>query len=336
MKKTIFSGIQPTGIPTLGSFLGAIKHWGELSRDYNCLYCVVDMHSITVRQDPKILQKNTREMLAWLIALGLDPEKNILYYQSLVSAHAELAWILNCFTYTGELSRMTQFKDKSAKKAENTNAGLFTYPVLMAADILLFQTDLVPIGDDQKQHLEICRDVAGRVNSIYGNLFKIPEGYIPKIGARIMGLQDPTHKMSKSEENVNDTIFLSDEDSIILKKFKKAVTDSDNTIKFSQEKPGVSNLLAIFSSLTGKTIEECETHFEGKMYGHLKTEVGELVADTLRPYREHQKRLMSDTAYLDQVAADGAAKAEKIASKTINKVKDAVGFSTASSTNYIF
>ena len=328
MKKTIFSGIQPTGIPTLGSFLGAIKHWERLSADYDCLYCVVDLHSITVRQDPAKLRQNSRGMLAWLIALGLDPAKNTLYFQSHVPAHSELSWVLNCFTYVGELNRMTQFKDKSAKNADNTNAGLYTYPVLMAADILLFQTDLVPVGDDQKQHLELSRDVAERFNNIYGDIFTIPEPFIAPVGARIMGLQTPENKMSKSDENENDIIFLSDEPAAILKKFKRAVTDSGSEIKVAPDKPGVSNLLTIYSCITGKTLKESEADFEGKMYGHLKTIVGEAVVETLKPYQEEQARLIADVSYLDKVAAEGAAKAAELAATTLKRVKEAVGFIT--------
>ncbi|MCL2840148.1 MAG: tryptophan--tRNA ligase [Defluviitaleaceae bacterium] len=325
-KQTIFSGIQPTGIPTLGSLLGAIKHWERLSTEYTCLYCVVDMHSITVRQNPEELRANTRQMLAWLIALDIDPSQNILYIQSQVPAHAELSWILNCFTYMGELSRMTQFKEKSIKKAENTNAGLFTYPVLMAADILLYQTNLVPVGDDQKQHLELSRDVAGRFNKVYGDIFKIPEPYIATVGARIMGLQNPTSKMSKSEENINDTIFLSDPPNVIIKKFKKAVTDSDNQICVLPEKPGVSNLLSIYSVITGTTLADCEKEFEGQGYGHFKTTVGEAVADLLLPYQKEQARIIADTSYLTKVAEEGAAKARELAATTLAIVKNAVGF----------
>ena len=325
-KQTIFSGIQPTGIPTLGSFLGAIKHWERLSADYNCLYCVVDSHSITVRQDPVKLRRHSREMLAWLIAVGLDPAQNTLYYQSQVPAHTELAWILNCFTYVGELNRMTQFKDKSAKHEENINAGLYTYPVLMAADILLFQSDLVPIGHDQKQHLELARDVAGRFNGVYGDIFTVPEAFIAPVGARIMGLQTPEKKMSKSDENENDIVFMSDAPNVILKKFKRAVTDSDTTIRVSPEKPGVTNLLTIYSCVTGKDLAASEADFEGKMYGHLKTTVGEVVVDMLRPYQEEHGRLMADIPYLDKVAAEGAAKAAALAAPTLAKVKEAVGF----------
>jgi len=290
------------------------------------MYCVVDSHSITVRQDPATLRHNSREMLAWLIAVGLDPAKNILYFQSQVPAHAELAWILNCFTYVGELNRMTQFKEKSARHAENINAGLYTYPVLQTADILLFQTNMVPIGDDQKQHLELARDVAERFNNVYGDIFTVPEPFIAKVGARIMGLQTPEKKMSKSDENANDIIFLSDEPNVILKKFKRAVTDSDNTIKASPDKPGITNLLSIYSCVTGKTIKESEADFEGKMYGHLKTTVGEVVVDMLKPYQEEQARLMADMAYLDKVAAEGAKKAAEKAAGTLAKVKEAVGF----------
>jgi len=325
-KPVIFSGIQPTGIPTLGSFLGAIKHWERLSADYNCLYCVVDSHSITVRQNPEHLRKHSREMLAWLIALGLDPAKNTLYYQSQVPAHTELAWILNCFTYVGELNRMTQFKDKSAKNEDNINAGLYTYPVLMAADILLFQTKAVPVGEDQRQHLELARDVAGRFNNIYGDIFTVPEPFISEVGAKIMGLQTPENKMSKSDENENDIIFLSDAPAVMLKKFKRAVTDSDTQIRVAPEKPGISNLLTIYSCVTGKTLKESEADFEGKMYGHLKTTVGEVVVDMLKPYQEEQARLVADTAYLDKVAENGAAKAAEMAAPTIAKVKKAVGF----------
>jgi len=328
MKKTIFSGIKATGIPTLGSFLGAIKHWEKLSADYNCLYCVVDLHSITIRQNPEILRDYSRQMLAWFIALGLDPAKNTLYFQSHVPAHAELSWILNCYTYVGELNRMTQFKDKSAKHEDNINAGLYTYPVLMAADILLFQADLVPVGEDQKQHLELCRDIAGRFNNIYGDIFIIPEPFIAPVGARIMGLQNPESKMSKSDDNENDTILLSDAPAAILKKFKRAVTDSGSEIKVAPDKPGVSNLLTIYSCITGKTLKESEADFEGKMYGHLKTTVGEAVVETLKPYQEEQARLIADVAYLDKVAAEGAAKAAELAATTLKLVKEAVGFIT--------
>jgi len=325
-KNTIFSGIQPTGIPTLGSLLGAIKNWAALSSQYNCLYCIVDMHSITVRQNPEELRANSKEMLGWFLALGLDPKQNILYYQSHVPAHAELSWILNCFTYFGELGRMTQFKDKSSKNAENINAGLFTYPVLMAADILLYQTNLVPVGEDQRQHLELSRDIAMRFNALYGDLFQVPEAYIPPVGAKIMGLLNPTAKMSKSEENINDTILLSDAPDVILKKFKRAVTDSDTEIRMGDDKPGVSNLLTIYSCTTGKTIAESVKEFEGKGYGVLKTAVGEAVVSLLKPFQEEQARLMKDEAYLMKTAKDGAQAASALASNTLTKVKHAVCF----------
>ena len=325
-KPIIFSGIQPTGIPTLGSLLGAIKNWKALSKDYDTLYCIVDMHSITVRQDPNELRAYGREMLAWLIALGLDPDENILYFQSHVPAHAELAWILNCYTYMGELGRMTQYKDKSSKNAENINAGLFTYPVLMAADILLFKTNLVPIGDDQRQHLELARDIAQRFNAIYGDIFTVPEGYFPKVGARIMGLQNPMNKMSKSDENANDLILLSDSPESIMKKFKRAVTDSDNKVMLSPEKPGIANLLTIYSCAKDKPIEECEREFEGMGYGHFKSAVGEAVVELLRPFQEEQRRLIFDKAYLDEVIKTGAPKAAEKAEATLCKVKEVIGF----------
>ncbi|MCL2577308.1 MAG: tryptophan--tRNA ligase [Defluviitaleaceae bacterium] len=325
-RKIIFSGIKPTGIPTLGSLLGAMSHWEKLSSDYNCLYCVVDMHAITIRLDPAVLRDNGRNMFAWLIALGLDPEKNILYFQSNVPAHAELSWVLNCYTYAGELNRMTQFKDKSAKNTDNINAGLYTYPVLMAADILLYQANLVPVGEDQRQHLELCRDIAERFNKVYGDVFTIPDAFIPPYGARIMGLQNPQNKMSKSDDNANDCIYLSDSPDEIIKKFKRAVTDSDNQIKMSEEKPGISNLLTIYACVTGKTLAEAEAEFADAGYGHFKQSVGEAVAQTLAPYQKEHARLMSDIANLDAIAAKGAAKANEMAAKTLLKVKELIGF----------
>ena len=325
-KQVIFSGIQPTGIPTLGSFLGAIKNWKTLANDYDCLYCVVDMHSITVRQNPEELRTHSLQMLAWLIALGLDPEENTLYLQSHVPAHAELAWILNCFTYFGELGRMTQFKEKSAKSAENLNAGLFTYPVLMAADILLYNASLVPVGEDQRQHLELARDIAGRFNGVYGEVFTVPECYIPPVGAKIMGLQNPGAKMSKSEENLNDCIFLSDTRDVIIKKFKRAVTDSENEIRLSEDKLGVSNLLTIYSLVVGKTIKESEKDFTGLGYGKLKEACGNVVADFFEPYQKEQARLADDGEYLTKIAAKGAMKASEKAGGTLAKVKAVVGF----------
>jgi tryptophanyl-tRNA synthetase len=323
---TIFSGIQPTGVPTLGSFLGAIKHWRTLSDSYRTLYCVVDMHSITVRQKPDQLRANSRRMLAWLIALGLSPQDNILYHQSHVTAHAELQWILNCYAQMGELSRMTQFKEKSAKNEKNINAGLFTYPVLQAADILLYQTNLVPVGEDQKQHLELARDICGRFNGLHPGVFTMPEPYIPPAGARIMGLQTPTNKMSKSEENAADTIFLSDTPDVIMKKFKRAVTDSDGEIRLSADKPGITNLLTIHACVTGSTPKESEAAFAGSGYGTLKEAVGQAVTDLLTPFRQEQARLEEDTPYLDIVAKEGASKAQELAAPTLQKVKQAVGF----------
>ena len=328
-KPIIFSGIQPTGIPTLGSVLGAVRNWARLIDDYNCLYCVVDMHAITVRQDPEALRGYARQVLAWNVALGLDPKKCTQYYQSHVPAHAELSWILNCFTYLGELNRMTQFKDKSARNEANVNAGLYTYPVLQAADILLFQTNMVPVGEDQRQHLELCRDIAQRFNHTYGDIFTMPEAYIAPVGAKIMGLQHPEKKMSKSDkENENDLILLSDSTDAIIKKFKRAVTDSDNEIRFSDEKPGISNLLTIYACCTGKTIPESEADFAGCGYGQFKIGVGEAVVEMLKPYRETYDRLMNDSVYLNQIAAEGAATARAMAEETLKNVKQAVGYPT--------
>ena len=326
-KKRIFSGIKPTGELHLGSYLGAIKNWVSLQDEYDCVYCIVDMHAITVRQDPAILRKRTLNLLAQYIACGLDPNKNIMFIQSHVPAHAELAWALNCFTMVGELNRMTQFKDKSKKNKDNINAGLYDYPVLMASDILLYQADLVPVGDDQKQHVELCRDVAGRFNGIYGNVFTIPEPFIPKIGARIMSLSDPESKMSKSEEDPTGTIDLMDTPEMILSKFKKAVTDSETCVKYDpKNKKGVSNLMSIYSVATGKTFKEIETEFEGKGYGVFKPAVGEVVVELLRPIREKATLLLSDKAYLESIYKDGAQKASALAARTLSKVYRKVGF----------
>jgi tryptophanyl-tRNA synthetase len=324
-KKTIFSGMQPTGSPTIGNYLGAIKHWNALQDEYNCLYSVVDMHAITVKQDPSTLRQMSRNLVILYIATGLDPKKNIIYYQSQVSAHAELAWILNCFSYMGELSRMTQFKEKSLKHKENINVGLFTYPVLMASDILLFGSDLVPTGEDQKQHLELCRDIAARFNALYGEVFKIPEPYIAKNGARIMSLQEPTKKMSKSSQDAG-TIFLLDEPNVILNKVKKSVTDSDNTIIFSSEKPGVSNLITIYCSILGKTICEAEANFKGVGYGSFKAAVAESIIEELKPIKQKFTHLSSDKTYIDSIMKDNAVKANDIAIKTLNKVKRKIGY----------
>lgn len=325
-KKTLFSGMQATGNLTLGNYLGALKNWVTLNDEYNCFYCVVDEHSITVRQDPATLRKRSRDLLTLYIAAGLDPEKNCIYYQSHVSGHAELAWILNCYTYMGELNRMTQFKDKSAKHADNINAGLFTYPVLMAADILLFQADVVPVGIDQMQHLELTRDIAQRFNSIYGDVFTVPEAYIGKVGAKIMSLQDPAKKMSKSDENVNASIYLMDDADTIMRKCKRAVTDSEGIILYRDEQPGVKNLINIYSACTGKTPEETVAEFDGKGYGDFKMAVGEAVVSVLKPLQEEQARLSKDKAYIDSVIKNNAEKASYYATKTLRKVQRKVGF----------
>ena len=325
-KKVLFSGMQATGCLTLGNYLGALKNWLTLSEEYECFYSVVDLHSITVRQDPAEFRQKAKNLLALYIAAGLDPEKNCIYYQSHVSGHAELAWILNCFTYMGELNRMTQFKDKSAKHADNINAGLFTYPVLMAADILLYQTDVVPVGIDQLQHLELTRDIAQRFNAIYGDVFTIPEPYIGKSGAKIMSLQDPLKKMSKSDENPNASIYLTDDRDTIIRKFKRAVTDSEAKILHREEQPGVSNLIEIYSACTGKSFEEVEKEFDGKGYGDFKLAVGETVADMLTPLQTRHAEILKDKAYLDGIVKNNAEKAQYYANKTLRKVQKKVGF----------
>lgn len=325
-KKTIFSGIQPTGCITLGNYIGALKNWVALQSDYNCIFSVVDLHSITVRQDPAELRRRCMDFLCQYLAAGIDGEENVVFFQSHASTHAELSWILNCFTYMGELSRMTQFKDKSAKHADNINAGLFTYPVLMAADILLYQTDLVPVGVDQKQHLEICRDIALRFNRIYGDVFTIPDGFIPKEGARIMSLQDPTSKMSKSDPNANGFISILDDTDTIMRKFKRAVTDSDGEIAYKDGKFGINNLINIYSAITGKTVDETVSEFSGKGYGDFKVAVGEVVADELKPIRERYENLRKNKDYLESVYKTGAERAYKISNRTLNKVKRKVGF----------
>ena len=325
-KKVLFSGMQATGNLTLGNYLGALKNWITLSDEYECFYSVVDMHSITVRQDPATLRKRARALLTLYIAAGLDPEKNCIYYQSHVSGHAELAWILNCYTYMGELNRMTQFKDKSAKHADNINAGLFTYPVLMAADILLFQADVVPVGIDQMQHLELTRDIAQRFNGIYGDVFTVPEPYIGKVGAKIMSLQDPTKKMSKSDENPNASIYLMDDPDTIIRKCKRAVTDSEAQILYRDEQPGVKNLIDIYSACTNQTPQEVVKEFEGKGYGDFKMAVGEAVVSVLRPLQEEVARLEKDKAYIDGIIKNNAEKANYYALKTLRKVQKKVGF----------
>ena len=326
-KKVLFSGMQATGNLTLGNYLGALQNWVKLSDEYECFYCVVDLHSITVRQDPAELRSRARKLLSLYIAAGLDPDKNCLYYQSHVSGHAELAWILNCFTYMGELQRMTQFKDKSQKHADNINAGLFTYPVLMAADILLYQADVVPVGIDQMQHLELTRDIAGRFNSIYGDVFTIPEPYIGKVGAKIMSLQDPAKKMSKSDENPNASIYLMDDPDTIMRKFKRAVTDSLACVRYNEEEqPGICNLIDIYSACTGKTRDQIEAEFDGKGYGDFKTAVGESVVEKLRPLQEKMAELEKNKDYIDNVIKNNAEKAQYVSNKTLRKVQKKVGF----------
>ena len=324
-KKRIFSGIQPSGNLTLGSYMGAIKNWVALQDEYDCLYCIVDMHAITVRQVPADLRRRSLEQLAQYLACGLDPKKNIMFIQSHVPQHAELSWVLGCYTQFGELSRMTQFKDKAAKHADNITAGLFTYPVLMAADILLYQADAVPVGEDQKQHVELCRDIATRFNYVYGDTFTLPEPFIPKMGARIMSLGDPTSKMSKSDPD--GCVFLLDKPEDIMRKFKRAVTDCDTAVRFDpQEKPGISNLLTVYCAATGKTVEEAEEEFCGQGYGIFKPAVGEAVVELLRPIREETTRLLADKAYLESVYKDGAERAQALAVKTLRKVYKKVGF----------
>lgn len=325
-KKVLFSGMQATGNLTLGNYLGALKNWVTLSDEYECFYSVVDMHSITVRQDPATLRKRARALLTLYIAAGLDPEKNCIYYQSHVTGHAELAWILNCYTYMGELNRMTQFKDKSAKHADNINAGLFTYPVLMAADILLYQADVVPVGIDQMQHLELTRDVAERFNNIYGDVFTVPEPYIGKVGAKIMSLQDPSKKMSKSDENPNASIYLMDDPDTVMRKFKRAVTDSEAQILYRDEQPGVKNLIDIYSVCTGKTPADVVAEFDQKGYGEFKLAVGEAAVSVLKPLQDEVARLEKDKAYIDGIIKNNAEKAQYFANKTLRKVQKKVGF----------
>ena len=329
-KKVMLSGIQPSGDLTLGSYLGAIKNWSERAEIFDCYYFMADLHSITVRQNPADLRRRTVEQLAQYIACGLDPEKNTLFIQSHIPAHTQLGWVLNCYTMFGELSRMTQFKDKSAKHADNINGGLITYPALMAADILLYQADFVPVGDDQKQHVELCRDVAIRFNNIYGDVFTIPQAYIPRVGARIMSLTDPTSKMSKSDKDPNGCVHLLETPEEIMRKFKRAVTDSDtseNCVRYDPaEKPGVANLMQIYSCATGESFDEIEKEFLGRGYGAFKTAVGEAVVEQLRPIREETKRILADKAYLESVYRMGAEKAAATANKTLRKVYKKLGF----------
>ncbi len=332
-KKTIFSGVQPSGNITLGNYLGAIKNWVSLQEEYRCIYAMMDLHAITVRQNPQELRKRTLDLLKIYIACGIDPEKSLLFIQSQVPHHAQLAWVLNCYTYMGELSRMTQFKDKSSKHADNINAGLFTYPVLMASDILLYQADLVPVGKDQMQHIEITRDIAERFNGVYcqeGNpVFKIPEGFMPKAGAKVMSLTEPTKKMSKSDENPKAYISLLDDLNVIEKKIKSAVTDSEGVIEYRPDddaKAGINNLLTIMSAVTGKDIDKIVAEYQGKGYGDFKKDVAEAVVEEIRPIRARYDELSNDKQYLVDICEKGAIEASKIAGRTLNKVYKKVGF----------
>lgn len=326
-KKLIFSGIQPTGNSfTLGNYIGAVRNWGTLQNDYNCVYSIVDLHSITVKQVPAELRKNSLSAYALLIACGIDPQRSVVFFQSHNKCHAELSWVLSCYTQFGELSRMTQFKDKSAKHADNVNAGLFTYPVLMAADILAYNADLVPIGVDQKQHLELARNIAQRFNHTHGEFFTVPEAYIPKVGQKIKSLTDPTKKMSKSDENQNGSVYVLDDKDTVIRKFKKAVTDSGSEVKYADGKDGINNLITIYSVITGKSIQETEREFDGKGYGEFKLAVGETVADHLAPIREKHSSLMADKQYLKECYTEGAARAMSITQKTLTKVYRKVGF----------
>ncbi len=322
----MYSAVQPSGNLTIGNYAGAIRNWVQLQNENDCFYAIANMHAITVRQEPAELRRHTLELAALYIACGIDPEKCALYVQSQVPQHAELMWVLNTITYVGEMNRMTQFKDKSQKHADNINMGLMDYPVLMAADILLYQADLVPVGHDQKQHVEIARDIAIRFNNRYGETFRVPEPLIMKSGAKIASLQEPTKKMSKSDENINACIYMSDDKDTVIRKFKRAVTDSDNEIRISDEKPGITNLLTIYATFTGKTVEEAEKEFAGKGYGDFKLAVGEAVADALAPIQAEQKKLLADKTYLTGVLASGAERAYKAARKTLSKVYRKVGF----------
>lgn len=325
-KQVIFSAVQPSGIITLGNYLGAVKNWVAMQDDYRCIFALADLHTITVRQDPAVFRRNTIEAYALFLACGIDPKKNPFFLQSHVHTHAELAWILNCYTQFGELSRMTQFKDKSAKHADNINAGLFTYPSLMAADILLYQSNLVPVGADQKQHLELARNIAERFNGLYSPTFTVPEPYIPKVGARVMSLQDPTRKMSKSDENANGTIAVLDSPDVILRKFKRAITDSEARVHFAPGKDGVNNLMGIYSGLTGQSNEQIEAEFEGKGYGDFKQRVAEAVIEELRPMQARFTQLIADKAYLEQCYTEGAQQALAISARTLNKAMKKIGF----------
>ena len=325
-KKIVYSAVQPSGNLTIGNYVGAIRNWVRMQKEYDCFYAIANMHAITVRQDPAELRRRTLELAALYIACGLDPDGCALYVQSHVPAHAELAWVLNTCTYVGEMERMTHFKDKSSKHADNINMGLMDYPVLMAADILLYQADLVPVGIDQKQHVEITRDIAARFNNRYGETFRVPEPLILKTGAKVMSLQEPTKKMSKSDENVNASVYLSDDRDTVIRKFKRAVTDSENLVAAREDKPGITNLLTIYSAFKGCSVEEAEKEFSGSGYGDFKLAVGETVADVLAPVQAEQKRLLADKGYLAGVLQSGAERAFKASRKTLSKVYRKIGF----------
>ncbi|ABR47408.1 tryptophanyl-tRNA synthetase [Alkaliphilus metalliredigens QYMF] len=324
-EKIIFSGAQPTGSLTLGNYIGAIQNWKALEQDYQCLYSIVDLHSLTVKHDAEAFRKQNLSFLVQYLACGLDPEKNIIFFQSHVPQHSELAWVLGCNTYMGELNRMTQFKEKSQKHQNNINAGLYTYPVLMAADILIYQTDVVPVGEDQKQHLELARDIAIRFNNAHGETFIVPEGHIPKVGAKIMSLQEPDKKMSKSDENLNSTIFLMDSEDVLLKKLKRSVTDSENRVSYNDEQPGIKNLMTIYSKLTGESIEEIQAKYEGKGYGIFKKEVAEVVVESIRPFKEKYEAYMNNLDYVEKIYQSGAERATEIAEITMKEVRNKIG-----------
>lgn len=325
-KKRSLSLIQPTSVPTLGNYLGAMKGWPQFQDDFDTVFGIADLHSITVRQDPQKLRQQTTQLYALLLSIGLDPEKSILFVQSHVPQHSQLGWLLNCYTMFGELSRMTQFKDKSKQHSDNVNAGLFTYPCLMAADILLYQADVVPVGADQKQHLEIARDIAERFNGVYGNVFTVPDAYIPKAGARVMSLADPTRKMSKSDPNPKGTVYLTDEPSVIMKKFKSAVTDSETSVHFGEGKDGINNLMTIYSAVTGDSFDKIESDFAGKGYGDFKKAVGEAVIAELEPVQKKYNEYMQDKAYLQEQWTKGADLAQRVSQRTLDKAMKKIGF----------
>jgi tryptophanyl-tRNA synthetase len=324
-QKIIFSGAQPTGSLTIGNYIGAIQNWKALEEEYQCLYSIVDLHSLTIRHNPEDFRKTCLSFFAQYLACGLNPDKNIIFFQSQVPQHTELAWILNCYSYIGELNRMTQFKEKSEKHKDNINTGLYTYPVLQAADILLYQTNIVPVGEDQKQHLELSRDIAIRFNNIYGDTFTIPEVYTPKVGAKIMSLQEPDKKMSKSDDNVNATIYLMDSEDTILSKIKRAVTDAENRIVYSDEQPGIKNLITIYATISGHSIEEIVNRYEGKGYGALKKDLAELLIEALRPFKTRYSDFMSNLDFVMKVYKSGAERAAAMAEVTMKSVKEKLG-----------